>query len=60
MYIIIRSYISRKLREMGGGRGGSELYARRNQSAAPKLITIALGVVLLSMAGLVFLFLLFA
>jgi hypothetical protein len=60
MYIMIRRYIKKKIREMSGGRGGGELYARRNQSAAPKLITITLGVVLLSMAGLVVLFLLFA
>ncbi len=59
-YVMIQSYIKRKLREMGGGRGGGELYARRNQSTAPKLLMIALGVLLLSMAFLVLLFLMFA
>ncbi len=60
MYIWVRTYIARKLREMGGGRGGSELYARRNQSAAPKLLMIAIGILLFGMAFLVLLFLLFA
>jgi hypothetical protein len=60
LYFSIRSYVRRKLREMGGGRGGAELYTRRNQSSAPKLIIIAMSLLILCMAFLVLLFLLFA
>jgi hypothetical protein len=60
MYLSIRGYIRRKLREMGGGRGGADLYARRNRSSAPKLIIVAMSLLLLSMVFLVLMFLMLA
>jgi hypothetical protein len=58
LYIFVRMYISRKLREMGGGRG--DLYARRNQSPVPRLLIIALALLFLAIVFLVLLFLMFA
>lgn len=60
LYVIVRSYISRKIREMSGGRGGGDLYARRNQSAVPRLLIIALALLFLAIVFLVLLFLMFA
>ncbi len=60
LYMLVRMYISRKLREMSGGRGGGDLYARRNQSPVPKLLIIALALLFLAIMFLVLLFLMFA
>ncbi len=60
LYVLVRSYINRKIREMGGGRGGAELYNRRNQSAVPRLLIIALALLFLAIIFLVLLFLMFA
>ncbi len=59
-YVLVRSYIARKIREMSGGRGGGDLYARRNQSAVPRLLIIALALLFLAIAFLILLFLMFA
>ncbi len=60
LYVLVRSYINRKIREMGGGRGGAELYARRNQSAVPRLLIITLALLFFAILFLVMLFLMFA
>ncbi len=60
LYVLVRSYISRKIREMSGGRGGGDLYARRHQSAVPQLLIIALALLFLAIVFLVILFLMFA
>ncbi len=60
LYVLVRSYIAKKIREMSGGRGGGDLYARRNQSAVPRLLIIALALLFLAIVFLVLLFLMFA
>ncbi len=60
LYVIVRMYVARKIREMSGGRGGGDLYARRNQSPVSKLLIIALALLFLAIAFLVLLFLMFA
>lgn len=60
LYVLVRSYINRKIREMGGGRGGADLYARRNRSPVPRLLIIALALLFLAIVFLVILFLMFA
>ncbi len=58
LYVLVRTYISRKLREMGGSR--SDLYAKRNQSPVPRLLVVALSLLFLAIVFLVLLFLMFA
>lgn len=60
LYLLVRMYIARKLREMSGGRGGADLYARRNRSPVPRLLIIALALLFLAIVFLVLLFLMFA
>ncbi len=60
LYVLVRSYINRKIREMSGGRGGADLYARRNRSPVPRLLIIALALLFLAIVFLVVLFLMFA
>lgn len=60
LYMLVRSYINRKIREMSGGRGGAELYARRNRSPVPRLLIIALALLFLAIIFLVLLFVMFA
>ncbi len=60
LYMIVRSYINRKIREMSGGRGGAELYARRNRSPVPRLLIIALALLFLAIVFLLMLFVMFA
>lgn len=60
MYLLVRTYINRKIREMGGGRGGAELYARRNRSPVPRLLIVALALLFFAIIFLVLLFIMFA
>lgn len=60
LYVLVRMYVARKIREMGGGRGGAALYARRNQSPVSKLLIITLALIFLAIIFLILLFLMFA
>lgn len=60
LYVMVRAYIARKIREMSGGRGGAELYARRNRSPVPKLLVLALALLFLTIVFLAVLFVMFA
>lgn len=61
LYIFVKLYIAKKLREMGvTGSRRADLYMRRNQSPVPRMLLVALSVLFFSIVFLIALFLLFA
>ncbi len=63
LYLAVRGYIRRKLREMGvvqGKRSGDDMYSRRYQRSLSRLMAISVSLLLFTVFLLVVLFMMFA